>query len=86
MLQVVQCERAAIGLELEDADVVVPLMSRLDAALLQSARRCKLVLQFGVGVEGVDIQEASQTPCRSPPPASACGRLHLAYLFPLLLC
>ncbi|GAB4816694.1 hypothetical protein N2152v2_003740 [Parachlorella kessleri] len=51
-VQVVQCERAAIGLELEDADVVVPLMSRLDAALLQCARRCKLVLQFGVGVEG----------------------------------
>lgn len=56
-LQVVQCEREAVGEEIEDADVVVPLMCPLGAELLRRARRAKLVLQFGVGVEGVDIPE-----------------------------
>ncbi len=50
-----QCDREAIEDEIQDADVVVPLMSRLGAVLLQQASRAKLILQFGVGVEGVDI-------------------------------
>lgn len=58
-LQVVQCERCVVGNEIADADVIVPLMSRLDATLLRRAARARLILQFGVGVEGVDIAEAS---------------------------
>lgn len=60
--QVVQCDRNAIGEEIVDADVVVPLMSRIDAPLLQRAQRAKLVLQFGVGVEGIDIAEVGRGP------------------------
>ena len=53
----VQCDREAVGEEIVDADVIVPLMTRIDAPLLRRAARAKLILQFGVGVEGVDIQE-----------------------------
>lgn len=53
--QVVQCDRAQIPAELATADVAVPLMSRLDAPLLRAAPRLKLIIQYGVGVEGVDI-------------------------------
>ena len=40
---------------LHEADVAVPLMCKLDAELLRTARRLKLIIQYGVGVEGVDI-------------------------------
>ena len=100
--QVVQCDREQLQLEIADADVVVPLMCRLDDAVgaqvsisrlccqlhapmrtspappalplprlpappppltlqtLSLARRLKLVIQFGVGVEAVDIGAATQ--------------------------
>ena len=55
-----------------DADVIVPLMTRIDAPLLRRAARAKLILQFGVGVEGVDIQEVRGKI------SSEGGRRHLA--------
>lgn len=54
-LQVVQCDRSQLAHELMGADVAVPLMARLDAQLLRSARRLKLIIQYGVGVEGIDM-------------------------------
>jgi phosphoglycerate dehydrogenase-like enzyme len=39
------------------ADVVIPLMSRVDAAAMEAAR-CRLVQQFGTGLEGVDLDFA----------------------------
>lgn len=59
-VEVVQCERADLAAALQTADVAVPLMSRLDARLLAAAPRLKLVIQYGVGVEGVDIPAATQ--------------------------
>ena len=54
-VQVVQCDRETVAEHLADADVVVPLMTRLGAEQLALARRLKLIIQFGVGVEGIDI-------------------------------
>ena len=54
-VQVIQCDREAVAEHLADADVVVPLMTRLGAEQLALARRLKLIIQFGVGVEGIDI-------------------------------
>lgn len=59
-VRVVQCDREALPTEIRDADVAVPLMSRLDRTLLLSAVRLKLIIQYGVGVEGVDIDTATQ--------------------------
>lgn len=59
-IEVVQCDRADIPAELATADVAVPLMSRLDAPLLRAAPRLRLIIQYGVGVEGVDIPAATE--------------------------
>jgi phosphoglycerate dehydrogenase-like enzyme len=53
-IDVVRCERASVGKEIRDADIAVPLMTALDAATVSLGKRLKLVLQFGVGLEGVD--------------------------------
>lgn len=58
-VEVVQCERGELAAALQSADVAVPLMSRLDARLLAAAPRLKLIIQYGVGVEGVDMQAAT---------------------------
>ena len=35
--------------------MAVPLMARLDADMLAKAHNLKVILQYGVGVEGIDI-------------------------------
>ncbi len=40
---------------LPSADVAVPLGATLGSDALAAASRLKLILQYGVGVEGVDI-------------------------------
>jgi phosphoglycerate dehydrogenase-like enzyme len=47
--------RAAV----ENADVVIPLMTPIDAALMD-AGRFRLVHQWGAGLEGVDLEAARQ--------------------------
>ena len=42
----------------QNIDVLIPKMHRIDAPLLKAAR-CRLVQQFGVGLEGVDLEAAS---------------------------
>ena len=42
-----------------DADIAVPLVAALNEELLSKAKKLKLILQFGVGLEGVDIEEVS---------------------------
>lgn len=39
-------------------DVVIPTMSRIDAELLQTADRLRLIQQIGAGLEGVDLDAA----------------------------
>ena len=59
-VDVVVCARADVPTHIVEADVAVPLMTRLDAATIARAKRLRMVLQFGVGLEGVD-QEACST-------------------------
>lgn len=56
--QVRCCPRAEIALHIPEADVAVPLMSRLDGDLIAKGRNLKLIQQFGVGLEGVDMAAA----------------------------
>ena len=54
VIDIVRCERADVAREIRDAHVAVPLMTRLDATTLRGARALRVMLQFGVGLEGVD--------------------------------
>lgn len=58
MLQVSECSWKDLPHAIRDVHVAVPLMARFDAPLLQSAQQLRLLLQFGVGIEGIDIAEA----------------------------
>jgi phosphoglycerate dehydrogenase-like enzyme len=42
------------------ADVAIPFMERLDATFIQSASQLRLIVQFGVGLEGVQVDEATR--------------------------
>lgn len=53
--QVLKCGRQDLARHIGDVQVAVPMMSRLDADMLRQGKQLKLVLQFGVGVEGIDI-------------------------------
>ncbi|KAK9830334.1 hypothetical protein WJX72_011101 [[Myrmecia] bisecta] len=60
-VQVVTCPRAQVAQEIRDAHVAVPLAcGRLDAAILDQAPNLQMILQYGVGVEGVDIPAATE--------------------------
>lgn len=48
---------AALRTAVDGVDVVVPLMSRIDAALMDSGR-FRLVQQWGAGLDGVDLEAA----------------------------
>ena len=41
------------------ADVLIPTMSRVDGALMDQVRGLRLIQQWGVGLEGVDIAAAT---------------------------
>jgi len=54
-----QCHRDDVEREIVDADVVVPLMSKITSSLIGKATRLKMIMQFGVGLEGVDVAAAT---------------------------
>ena len=54
------CEEKDLKNEIKDVDVAVPLMSRLTSDIIENAERLKLIHQFGVGLEGVDIETAKK--------------------------
>ena len=56
-LQVSRCPKAEVSQHITEADVAVPLMCGLNAELLRTAKRLKLIIQYGVGVEGIDIAQ-----------------------------
>ena len=72
--------------QIANAHVIVPFMWRVDKKLLNLAPNLKLVIQYGVGVEGVDIDECtrrgiyvSNIPADDTGNARACAE-HALYL------
>jgi len=51
------CRQSEVPEAVRHADVVIPLMSRLDAAAI-GAGSMRLIQQFGAGVEGIDLEAA----------------------------
>ena len=90
-IQVRVCSRESLPEEILDAVVVVPLMSRISRELIASARRLKLIMQFGVGLEGVDLAAARELgvpvaniPSQSSGNAQSCAE-HAIFLAIALL-
>jgi lactate dehydrogenase-like 2-hydroxyacid dehydrogenase len=56
-IEVVKCSREQLLEEAPKAHVIVPLMSRIDAKVIEAGAKgnLKLIMQFGVGLEGVDV-------------------------------
>ena len=55
---VVRCTASDVRKAIVDADVAIPTMARLDAATIARARRLRMIHQYGVGLEGVDLEAA----------------------------
>ena len=56
--EILYCPQAAIADHIGQADVAIPLMASLDAERLARGERLRLIHQFGVGLEGVDVAAA----------------------------
>ncbi|CAL6295807.1 unnamed protein product [Bathycoccus prasinos] len=70
-VKVQNCSRERVKDMIQEYDVLVPLMTRFDEEVISSAAggfsdhgkklsKCKLILQFGVGLEGVAIDLATK--------------------------
>jgi phosphoglycerate dehydrogenase-like enzyme len=57
--QVRVCLQKEVSTQAPWAEVLIPAMTRLTAEIIQSAPDLKLIQQFGVGLEGVDLEAAS---------------------------
>eukprot|EP01039_Chlorochromonas_danica_P004890 gene4891-5359_t len=59
--EVIQCQNDDdLSYHLPSADVLVPLMTRITPTILKRADCLRLIVQFGVGLEGVDIESATE--------------------------
>lgn len=76
------CPRAASPSSSTDANTTIHDLIHLALQLLRSAERLKLVIQYGVGVEGVDIP----TVRRTVPLAGLAGRALCWCSHPLYWC
>ena len=49
------CDAAEVAQHIGDAHIAVPFMATLDEAVLSCAHQLRMVIQYGVGVETIDI-------------------------------
>ncbi len=85
------CNETELINEIKNADVAVPLMSRLTSEIIKNGEKLKLIHQFGVGLEGVDIEEAikqkiyvANIPANKTGNAYSVSELTLFLIFALL--
>jgi D-isomer specific 2-hydroxyacid dehydrogenase, catalytic domain len=71
-VQVAYCSREHVHQQIADAHVAIPMMKALDADLIAAAKKLRLILQFGVGVEGVDIPAVRWADKPAPSACSSC--------------
>ncbi|KAK9822438.1 hypothetical protein WJX74_008563 [Apatococcus lobatus] len=58
-IEVTRCSLPEVPEHAQQAHVVVPFMALVDRPLLQAAQSLRLIIQYGVGVEGVNIPAAT---------------------------
>ena len=56
--ELVCCPKAELAGAIAEAEVAIPLMARLDAAVIARGKRLRMIHQYGVGLEGVDVGAA----------------------------
>ena len=59
LLQVLRCECSEVPDRIKDVQVAIPFMTHIDDATMERASALRLILQYGVGVEGIDIAAVS---------------------------
>ena len=69
--EVRSCRQEAVEKEAPWAEVLIPSMTRVTSRIIDSAPDLKLIQQFGVGLEGVDIRAAA---ARGVPVANVPGK------------
>ena len=81
---VVGCAASELGEAIVDAEVAIPTMARLDVKTIARGERLRLIHQYGVGLEGVDLVAArargipvARVPSRDSGNAIAVGELTL---------
>jgi phosphoglycerate dehydrogenase-like enzyme len=53
-----QCSAENFRNQIAEVDVIIPFMQQIDSGMINSAKKLKMIMQFGVGLEGVDINAA----------------------------
>eukprot|EP01041_Mallomonas_annulata_P002992 gene2992-5865_t len=85
-LDIFQTQNDALLENIENVDVLVPFMAKISPDIIRKSTKLKLIMQFGVGLEGVDIPAAtkkkiwvSRLPSDECGNASSCAE-HAIYL------
>lgn len=73
--------------QLSDVDVIIPALSEINAEAINAAPQLKLIIQVGVGLDGVDIDAATQRniPVANVPFGSAASMGELTIAMMILL-
>jgi lactate dehydrogenase-like 2-hydroxyacid dehydrogenase len=59
-IEVTKCTTAQLHHEISNATAFLPLMTKVDKNLIDKAPHLKMIMQFGVGLEGIDIEFATR--------------------------
>jgi lactate dehydrogenase-like 2-hydroxyacid dehydrogenase len=85
-IEVINCPAEEVEEQIINADLVICFMTKINSALIDRAASLKVIMQFGVGLEGVDIQYArakgivvTNIPGRSCGNAQSCAE-HAIFL------
>lgn len=85
-VNVFQCKTEDVLKEAVDADIIIPLMCKITKAVIENSPNLKMIMQFGVGLEGVDALTAtekkiwvSRIPSADTGNAASCAE-HAIYL------
>ena len=60
LCNVVACDVQNLVDEIKDCTVLIPMMAKVTKDLIDISTNLRMIMQFGVGIEGIDIQAASR--------------------------
>jgi len=60
IVKVSHCAMEEVDKNIHDATIAIPFMTKFTKELIQKAPKLKMIMQYGVGLEGVDIPAASE--------------------------
>jgi lactate dehydrogenase-like 2-hydroxyacid dehydrogenase len=85
-IEVINCPSEEVEEQIINADLVICFMTKINSTLIDRAASLKVIMQFGVGLEGVDVQYArgkgivvTNIPGRSCGNAQSCAE-HAIFL------